>query len=129
MVKQFYLRDEIDKENVEPMIRAEKNRALYGAVSMEERKQRLGQYYTVLWNDHAGAGNGEVEVVFEFQQGGSGSMIKKRSHRFAAGDSTGKAVFSVIGDDYFKGGKVLTWKISLMRGGRVLATKQSYLWE
>lgn len=129
MVKQFYLRDEIDKENVEPMIRAEKNRALYGAVSMEERKQRLGQYYTVLWNDPPGAGNGEVEVVFEFQQGGSGSKIKKRSHRFPAGDHSGKAVFSVIGDDYFKGGKVLTWKVSLLRGGRVLATKQSYLWE
>ncbi len=111
------------------MIRAEKNRILHGAVSMEERAQRLGQYYTVLWSDRDGAGSGEVEVFFEFQQGKTGSLVKKRTSTFAAGDDSGKTVFSVIGDDYTKGGKVLSWKISLLRGGKVLDTKQSYLWE
>ncbi len=129
MVKQFYLRDEVDKESVEPMIRAEKNRALYGAVSMEERKQRLGQYYTVLWNDPEGVGSAPAVVTFEFQQGGSGSVIKKRTQTFDASNDSGKAVFSVIGDDYFKSGKVLTWKITLSRGARVVSSKQSYLWE
>lgn len=128
-VKQFYLRDQTDGINDEPMLRGEKNRLLYGAVSMEERRNRLGQYYTVLWNDADGAGSGPVEVRFEYQQGASGSRIKTRSEKFSADTMSGKAVFSVIGDDYFKRGKVITWKVSLLRGGKALASKQSYLWE
>ena len=127
-VKQFYVRDQKDDQSIDPMVRAEKNRIFYGAVSMEERRSRLGQYYTVLWNDADGAGSPHT-VVFEFQQGGSGSQIKKRTVSFSGGESSGKAVFSVIGDDYFKGGKVLAWKISLVRGKEVISTKQSYLWQ
>ena len=128
-VKQFYLRDQNDNVGDDPMVRGEKNRILYGAVSMAERKDRLGQYYTVLWNDAEGVGNGEVEVVFEFQQGKTASRIKKRSQTFPASDGSGKAVFSVIGDDYFKTGKVLAWRVTISRGGRTLAQERSYLWK
>lgn len=110
------------------MVRMEKERRLRGAVSMEERRGRLGQYYTMLWNDQAGAGSAPVEVLFEFQQGGSASKIKRRTMGFPASDKSGKAEFSVIGDDYFKGGRVLAWKATLSRGPKVLATRQSYLW-
>lgn len=127
-VKQFYVRDQQDDQNIDPMVRSEKNRIFHGAVSMEERRERLGQYYTVLWNDAEGAGSDHT-VVFEFQQGGSGSLIKKRTASFGGGESSGKASFSVIGDDYFKGGKVLAWKISLLRGKEVVSTRQSYLWQ
>jgi len=128
-VKQFYLRDQVNDDLDEPMLRGEKNRLLHGAVSMAERRDRLGQYYTVLWNDADGAGNGPVEVRFDYRQGGSGSRIKTRSEKFSAETSSGKAVFSVIGDDYFKRGKVIGWKITLLRGGRELSSRQSYMWE
>ena len=128
-VKQFYLRDQNDNDRDDPMVRGEKNRILYGAVSMAERKDRLGQYYTVLWNDADGVGNGEVEVLFEFQQGKTASKIKKRSQTFPASDPSGKAVFSVIGDDYFKSGKVLAWRVTVSRGGRTLDQERSYLWK
>lgn len=126
-VKQFYVRDQEDDKDVEPMVRGEKNRIFHGAVSMEERRKLLGQYYTILWSDPEGAATSH-EVVFEFQQGGSGSTIKKRSQKFS-GQSSGKASFSVIGDDYFKGGKVLAWKISLLRDGREIGSRKSYLWQ
>ena len=128
-VKQFYLRDQNDNDHDDPMVRGEKNRILHGAVSMAERKGRLGQYYSVLWNDTEGVGSGEVEVLFEFQQGKTASKIKKRSQTFPASDTSGKAVFSVIGDDYFKSGKVLAWRATVSRGGRVLAQERSYLWK
>lgn len=128
-VKQFYLRDEVDKESEEPMLRGEKARLLHGAVSMAERRDRLGQYYTILWNDADGAGSGPVEVRFDYRQGASGSRINTRSVKFSSVSPSGKAVFSIIGDDYFKGGKVLSWKVTLLRGGRTLSSKQSYMWE
>lgn len=111
------------------MVRMEKERHLRGAVSMEERRARLGQYYTLVWDDPQGAGQGNVRLLFEYQQGGSGSRVKKMVRDFSASESQGVAEFAVIGDDYFKNGKVLAWKASLQRGGRTLSTKQSYLWQ
>jgi hypothetical protein len=51
------------------------------------------------------------------------------SRSFPASDTSGTAEFAVIGDDYFKGGKVLAWRASVRRGGRELASRQSYLWK
>lgn len=110
------------------MVEHEKNRRLHGAVSMEERRALLGQYYTVLWND-PGLANQDGEIVFDYQQGGSGSLKKRMRHGISAGESSGKIEFSVIGDDYFKNGRVLAWKISLLRGGQVVSEKKSYLWD
>lgn len=111
------------------MMRLEKERRLLGAVSMEERRARLGQYYTLLWQDEAGAGSGEAEVIFEYQQGATASKVKKRVKKFPSSDRSGKAEFSFIGDDYLKGGKVLAWKATLQRGKTVVATRKSYLWQ
>ena len=129
VVKPFLLRDQDRDASLDPMLRMEKERHLRGAVSMEERRQRLGQYYSMQWHDAKGAGTGEVEVVFQYQQGGSGSRVKRMSKTFPAGDSKGVAEFAVIGDDYFEGGRVLAWKVTLSRGGREITNKRSYLWQ
>jgi uncharacterized protein YcfL len=128
VVKQYVLRDQERSQSDEPMVRMEKSRRLHGAVSMEERGQRLGQYYTVLWSDPAGAGEGDVEVVFQYQQGGTGSRVKVMTKSFPPEAKRGVADFAVTGDEYFKNGKVLTWKASVSRGGREIAARQSYLW-
>lgn len=127
-VKQFHLRDETLTSSEEPMVRMEKLRRLHGAVTALERRDRLGQYYTLFWNDPAGVGQGEVEVVFQYQQGASASLVKRMTKKFPAGDAAGTVEFAVIGEDYFTRGKVLTWKATLLRGSRELASRQSYLW-
>jgi uncharacterized protein YcfL len=128
VVKQFLLRDQIPRTADEPMARMEKSRRLRGAVSLEERRQRLGQYYTLIWHDTDGAGHGDVELVFQYQQGATASLVKRMTRRFSADTTHGKAEFAIIGDDFFKNGKVLTWKATLLRGGREMASQQSYLW-
>ncbi len=127
-VKTFQLRDQSRKSTDDPMVRMEKSRLLHGAISMEECRQRLGQYFTMIWSDPDGAGQGEVEVVFEYQQGATASLVKRMSRTFPASDTHGLIDFAVIGDDYFKGGKVLAWRASVSRGGRELGARQSYLW-
>ena len=107
----------------------EKDRRLHGAVSMAERRAKLGQYYTLIWSDPAGADQGEVELVFQYLQGASASRVKQMVRNFPASDSHGSVEFAVIGDDYIKGGKVLAWKATLQRGNRVIASRQSYLWQ
>jgi hypothetical protein len=128
VVKQFLLRDQVRETSGDPMASMEKARRLHGAVSMAERRQRLGQYYTLVWHDPKGAGRGAVEVVFEYQQGATASRVKRMSKPFPASAAEGIADFAVIGDDYFTGGKVLAWRASVLRGGREVASRRSYLW-
>jgi hypothetical protein len=129
VVKQFQLRDQTRDSADEPMVRMEKERRLRGAVSMAERKEKLGQYYTLLWSNPEGAGLGMVEVIFQYQQGATASRVKRMSKSFDSADMEGVAEFAVIGESYFDGGKVLAWKATLQRGTRVIATQQSYLWQ
>lgn len=129
VVKQFLVRDQESGAGDEPMTTMEKNRHLLGAVSMEERRGRLGLYYTILWNDEKGAGGGPVEVVFQYQQGATASRVKRMTKTFPSSASSGTAEFAVIGDDYFKNGRVLAWKATVTRGGRELASRRSYLWQ
>lgn len=128
-VKMFQLREEAIGGGDEPMARMESLRRLYGAVSVQERKQRLGQYYTLIWSDSAGVGTAPVEVCFEYQQGASASKVLRKTVTFPASQSHGQAEFKVIGDDYFQRGRVLAWRATLRRGDRFISSQQSYLWQ
>jgi hypothetical protein len=111
----------------DPMLRGDQQRVLYGAVGINAQSARRGEYYTVFWHD--ASGNGPVEVVFEYQQASTGSKIKKGVRTFPAGETSGKAEFDIIGDDYLKGGRVLDYRCKLLRDGREVASKRSYLWQ
>ncbi|MCB1130589.1 MAG: hypothetical protein KDN05_05625 [Verrucomicrobiae bacterium] len=124
VVKTYQLRDQEREPDADPMARMEKHRRLLGAVSLEQRRGRLGQYYTVLWNDPA-AGT-PVTVTFEYQQGGS--RVKRMTRDFPADAVEGRAEFAITGDDYSENGRVLAWHVTLERGGNELASRQSYLW-
>jgi hypothetical protein len=129
VVKQFKMLDYNIDASPDPMVRGEKQRRLFGAVTAAERRERLGAYYTILWSDPQAVGKGEIEIVFEYQQGATASKVKRLSQRFQPTESSGKVEFFIIGSDYFKNGRVLAWKTTLSRGGRVIATEKSHLWE
>lgn len=126
VVKQFTLRDQDSDLIDDPMVQNEKLRRLHGAVSMEERKERLGQYYTVLWND-LNTASSDRKIRFQYRQGGS--RVKTMTRSLPAGQASGKEEFTIIGDDYFKNGRVLAWKIDFTSNGATIASKQSYLWD
>lgn len=129
VVKQFQLRDQAPAMAEEPLVKMEKLRRLHGAVSMAERREKLGQYYTLVWSHPEGKSLGPVELIFQYQQGASASRVKRMVRSFPAAETEGTAEFAVVGTDYFKGGKVLAWKATLERGGKVIAKRQSYLWQ
>ncbi len=127
-VRQLHLRSEATSIGEDPMALMEKQRRLHGAITAADRKSRLGQYFTLFWKDPAGAGKGEVEVIFQYQQAASASMVKHMAKTFSSADSSGSVEFAVLGNDYFTHGKVLTWKATLLRDKQIIATRQSYLW-
>lgn len=128
VVKQYTLRTQDVAGDENPMVRQEKLRRLYGAVTIEERAAKLGQYYTILWNLPNDT-NADRKVIFYYQQGGSGSLVKTMSRDIPKGLAHGKEEFGITGEDYFERGRVLTWKTDLIVEGKTVASEQSYLWE
>lgn len=126
-VKSFQLRDQTHERGVEPMVEMEKQRRLLGAISMEERRQRLGQYYTIIWHD--ASSDAPATITFSYTQGATGSRVKTATHTFSRGETSGKTEFHVTGDDYFKNGRVTSWQATLSRSGNSLASRRSYLWQ
>ena len=52
-VKYTHVKDagvNLDSLSIDPMIRFEREHYMHGAVTMEQRRQRLGHYYTFSWN-------------------------------------------------------------------------------
>ena len=129
LVKQFQLRDQESTISEEPLIRMEKDRHLHGAISLAERNKLLGEYYTLTWNTPPNSGKGPITLLFQYQQDASASRIKRMIKTFSASPAHGKTEFSITGDNYTKGGKALSWKATLLRADRELASRQSYLWQ
>lgn len=129
VVKQFQLRDQVVATADERFVRMEKLRRLHGAVSMAERREKLGQYYSLIWSLPPGQATGPAKLIFQYQQGATASRVKRMVKSFPAAETRGTAEFAIIGSDYFKGGKVLAWKATLECGGKAIASRQSYLWQ
>lgn len=126
-VRPFHVRTVATSDNSDPAVRGEIQRRFHGAVSVAEQAERLGYIYTVLWNDDSSTEAGQI--VFEYQQGSTGSRVKTISHPIPAGKAKGRTEFQILGDDYIRGGHVLAWRCRLIRGGREVASKRSYLWQ
>ncbi len=126
-VKQSHLRD-IDIVNRDAqMIRGEQLYRMRGAVTLEQRKNRLGHYYTVYWN-RPQAGAGEMKIIFEYQQAATASKVLTITRDIPAGQNSGVMEFNIIGKPYREGGNILAWRAKLIRGSQVVASKRSYLW-
>jgi hypothetical protein len=80
-----------------------------------------GEYFYVSWSPAT------IESVkFEYRQVKLPNKISIQTLTAVIGQRS--ATFPVVGDEFNQGGAVSTWRISLMKGDQVVATKQSALW-
>lgn len=124
-VRQFHLRTTEVPDGHE-FIRGEVNQLLHGAVTLEERRRRLGDYYTVRWREVDGAG--EVTILFEYRQEIGGALVRQKRVTLPSA-VRGKVRFEVAGEEFQKRGRVLSWRVTLRKGGREIGQKQSFLWD
>ena len=126
-VRQFHLSSVDPVDRSAQMVRGEQVYRLRGAVTLEERQERLGQYYTVSWKNEGGS-TGPLKIVMDYQQTATGSKNLRMSRDLPADKASGKVEFKMIGEAYRIGGRVLAWRIRMMDGNKVIAEKRSYLW-
>lgn len=111
------------------MARSEQQKRLYGAVDLEQQQTRMGHYYTVHWDVRAHSVTEPLRVVFLYNQAKTGAEVLRKEYSIDSVAKKGLCEFSVVGEAYNTGGRVLCWKIEIYSGKELLATEQSYLWQ
>lgn len=109
-------------------LRGEQWYRFHGAVTAEERRNRLGHYYGVAWRGPEELERLPVRLVFKYRQAATGSEVRQREVSAPAG-FRGKTELQITGPGYLKGGRVVSWHLSYYRGDQLVETRQSYLWE
>jgi hypothetical protein len=64
----------------------------------------------------------------DYRQAVSRDRVRTLEIPYKQARGTFKGTFSVTGDDYFEFGGVHSWRISLVRDGRIVAQEQSFVW-
>ncbi len=131
-VDKFTLRSIKIEDTDHAMVRGDQQKRLYGAVSLEEHQQRIGQYYELIWDldDQPlnNNGNSHAQLVFRYKKAATGAKIHTLTKHYPHDIHNGKWEINNIGNDYAKNGRILAWRADLIYGGRGIANKASYLW-
>jgi len=124
VVRHYHLKSTELVDRDARMIRGEQMYRLRGALTLEERRSRLGHYYTFVWDVE-----GATELIFEYQQAATTTKEKIVRVQLDPRGKGRKKEIAIIGDDYLLGGRVLAWRARLLSGGRELAEQKSYMWQ
>ena len=126
-VKIYRLNPDRYDSSADAAIAFEHRHHMYGALTNEDREARRGNYYTFFWSTPDTTT--PVTVKFEYRQSTTGFIIHTLQSQATPESGTNTTKFQVTGDDFKRQGKVLSWKATLLQGGKVIGEKKSYMWE
>jgi len=108
-----------------PLREFERKRALYGAISPSDQRERYGNYFTFIWEAKRTA---DLVMRLEYRQQSLGPMIQVQEIPYRA--ASGRLINPIPhhGRRLSQYGRVLAWRATILEGGRVIAEKRSYLW-
>lgn len=98
----------------------------WGAITEEQKKRRLGQYYIVNWKNKGPAA--DMELRLDFRQQRTRDRVYTIKIPFPKARGSYKGRFSVTGEQYFKNGQIHSWRISVVRNGTIVAQETSFIW-
>ncbi len=126
-VKQFHLIPTERTRAKDRSLSFERQYLLHGAVTAAEQRERAGNYYAFHWK--VADRSQPVTVKLQYRQAESGLEIATMEQVITEVRRSNWTKFQVTGADYHSRGRVTSWKLTLERGGEILASQQSYLWE
>ncbi len=126
-VQMFHLKSVQPLDTKERLIQSETKKRMWGAISNTERRERLGNYYTVHWKTSDTTTPAKVKI--EYRQANTGSKIFTQEVDYPAPARSNKTEFTVIGEAYHTQGRVVSWRIQVIQGGQVIGEETSFLWD
>jgi hypothetical protein len=98
----------------------------HGAITESQKLSRKGQYYVVSWANKGPAADYVLRI--DYRQALTRDKIYTMEIPFAQARGSYKGTFSVTGKSYLEYGAVHSWRISVVRDGRIVAQERSFVW-
>ncbi|MDA1340211.1 MAG: hypothetical protein O2804_02620, partial [Verrucomicrobia bacterium] len=98
----------------------------HGAILAKDRAERKGNIFVINWQNDGGPA--DFTVRLDYRQAMSRERVMTKTQDYKNFDGYEKTVLKVTGDDYLRGGKVHSWRISIVRDGKIVAEKKSFIW-
>ena len=98
----------------------------WGAVTQEQIDARHGHYFTISWANHGPQDN--FVAHFQYRQVKSQAIVRTLEQPINNVHGTVRSYFAIVSRAYLAYGPVSAWRLTIQRGGTVVAETQSYLW-
>jgi hypothetical protein len=67
-------------------------------------------------------------VRLDYRQANTRERVMTKVERYENFGGYEKTVIKVVGDEYLRGGVVNSWRISIVRDGKIVAQEKSFIW-
>lgn len=109
-----------------PMLDFEKKYWDHGAILSKEIEGKQGNIFVINWQNDGAPGDFIVRV--DYRQANTRERVMTKTERYQNFNGYEKTVIKVVGDDYLRGGVVNSWRISIVRDGKIVAQEKSFIW-
>ena len=109
-----------------PMLDYEKKYWNHGAILSKEFEGKQGNIFVINWQNDGAPGDFIVRV--DYRQANTRERVMTKTERYQNFNGYEKTVIKVVGDDYLRGGVVNSWRISIVRDGKIVAQEKSFIW-
>jgi len=109
-----------------PMLDYEKKYWDHGAILQKEIQGKQGNIFVINWNNDGKPADFMVRV--DYRQANTRERVMTKVERYENFDGYEKTVIKVVGDEYLRGGVVNSWRISIVRDGKIVAQEKSFIW-
>ncbi len=98
----------------------------HGAILQKEIEGKQGNIFVINGqNDGAPA---DFMVRLDYRQAITRDRVMTKTEEYKNFEGYEKTVIKVVGDEYLRGGVVNSWRISIVRDGKIVAQEKSFIW-
>ena len=114
------------KNTGNPMLDFEKKYWDHGAILKKEIEGKQGNIFVINWQNDGTPS--DFVVRLDYRQANTRERVMTKTEEYKNFDGYEKTVIKVVGDDYLRGGVVNSWRISIVRDGKIVAQEKSFIW-
>lgn len=98
----------------------------HGAVLEKDRQAKKGNIFVINWQNDGRPEN--LTVRLDYRQANTRERVMTKTQEYRDFQGYEKTVIKVTGDEYLRGGVVNSWRISIVRDGKIVAQEKSFIW-
>ena len=118
--------DRSSKSTGNPMLDFEKKYWDHGAILQKEIEGKQRNIFVINWQNDGSPS--DFTIRLDYRQANTRERVMTKTEDYKNFDGYEKTVIKVVGDDYLRGGVVNSWRISIVRDGKIVAQEKSFIW-